>query len=167
MAEPVNINTLVFAVLSGFFVSVHLSVLTKKAWVAVLAAMLAAITLVFVVYRNRAYRDPPMSYAIPPASPPAVPGNPPAVRNPPAVPRNPPAVRVTPANKSTESLRDTGRHGVVGDVSCARMNRFAVPDKGIPQPLRARREWLQYLAVDQLHASDPYLTRAPIKSTGS
>lgn len=56
-----------------------------------------------------------------------------------------------------DHIRNNGLYGVHGNQSCRKMQRSSVADKGLLQPLGARTQLLQFLAVDQLHAKDTYL----------
>ncbi len=54
-------------------------------------------------------------------------------------------------------IRNNGMYGIHGNLSCRKMQRMSVADKGFLQPLNARNQLLQFLAADQLHAKDSYL----------
>lgn len=56
-----------------------------------------------------------------------------------------------------DHIRNHGLYGVRGNLSCKRLQRSTVADKGMLQPLNARNQMIKFLAVDQLHAKDPTL----------
>jgi hypothetical protein len=56
-----------------------------------------------------------------------------------------------------DHIRNNGLYGIHGNLSCRKMQRTSVADKGVLQPLNARNQLLQFLAVDQMHAKDSYL----------
>ena len=56
-----------------------------------------------------------------------------------------------------DHIRNNGLYGIHGNLSCKKLQRGTVADKGLVQPLSARNQLLQFLAVDQLHAKDSYL----------
>jgi len=51
-------------------------------------------------------------------------------------------------------IRTNGMYGIHGNLDCRKMQRSSVADKGLIQPLSARNQLLQFLAVDQLHSKD-------------
>jgi hypothetical protein len=56
-----------------------------------------------------------------------------------------------------EVIRNQGLYGIRGNLSCAKMQRSAVADRGFLEPLHARNSFLAYEAYDQLHAKDQWL----------
>jgi len=63
-----------------------------------------------------------------------------------------------PSNREMKDyIRNHGLYGIRGNLSCKRLERGTVADKGLLQPLNARNQMIKYLSVDQLRAKDPYL----------
>lgn len=56
-----------------------------------------------------------------------------------------------------DHIRNHGLYGIHGNLSCKRLQRGTVGDKGMLQPLNARNQMIKFLSVDQLHAKDPHL----------
>lgn len=56
-----------------------------------------------------------------------------------------------------EVIRNQGLYGIRGNLSCAKLQRSAVADRGFLEPLHARNSFLAYEAYDQLHAKDQWL----------
>ena len=56
-----------------------------------------------------------------------------------------------------DHIRNHGLYGIHGNLSCKKMQRSSVADKGMLQPLNARNQMIKLLSVDQLHAKDPHL----------
>jgi len=54
-------------------------------------------------------------------------------------------------------IRDNGLYGIHGNLTCQHMQRSAVSDHGLLQPLNARNQMLKSLAYDQPHEKDPFL----------
>jgi hypothetical protein len=68
---------------------------------------------------------------------------------------NPP---IPPSDREMrDHIRNNGLYGIHGNLSCRRLQRSTVGDKGMLQPLNARNQLIKFLAVDQLHAKDPHL----------
>lgn len=62
-----------------------------------------------------------------------------------------------------DHIRNNGLYGIHGNLSCKRLQRGAVGDKGMLQPLNARNQLVKFLSVDQKHAKDPNLIpRKPV-----
>ena len=56
-----------------------------------------------------------------------------------------------------EVIRNQGLYGIRGNLSCAKLQRSAVADRGFLEPLHARNSFLAYESYDQLHAKDQWL----------